>query len=83
MELDERLVQTRNAAFRTAFRIFGPIAIGGWAVSMIATRVQPNDIGLLNELLIFLGVVLLGTTLPTAIVAWREPDPAEPEKLPA
>jgi hypothetical protein len=79
IELDERLVQTRNAAFRTAFRIFAPTAIVGWLLSMFAIRAQPNDAGMLSAMLLFLGAVLLGTTLPTAIVAWREPDPAEPE----
>jgi hypothetical protein len=28
-----------------------------------------------------MGVALLATTLPTAILAWREPDPAEPEPI--
>jgi hypothetical protein len=78
-ELDERLVQTRNAAFRTAFRVFAGITLIGWIVSIAAIQLQPNDQGFLNAFLIFIGVALLATTLPTAIVAWREPDPAEPE----
>jgi hypothetical protein len=78
-ELDERLVQSRNAAFRTAFKIFAPAAIIGWLVSMIASQLQPNSQGLLNSFILFAGATLLATTLPTAIVAWREPDPADPE----
>jgi MFS family permease len=78
-ELDERLVQTRNAAFRTAFRLFGGVALIGWLVSIAAIQWQPNDQSFLNAWLIFFGVALLASTLPTAIVAWREPDPAEPE----
>jgi hypothetical protein len=32
--------------------------------------------------LIFAGVALVATTLPTAIVAWNEPDPSETEPSP-
>ena len=78
-ELDERLVQSRNAAFRTAFKIFAPAAIFGWLLAMTAMQLQPNDQGLLNSFILFTGVTMLATTLPTAIVAWREPDPSEPE----
>jgi hypothetical protein len=81
VELDERLVQSRNAAFRTAFKVFAPVVLIGWAVSIFATQLQPNDQGRLNSLLIFFGVALLATTLPTVVVAWREPDPTEPEPL--
>jgi hypothetical protein len=78
-ELDERLVQSRNAAFRTAFKIFVPAALIGWLLAMAAMQLQPNNQGLLNSLILFMGVTMLATTLPTAIVAWREPDPTEPE----
>jgi hypothetical protein len=78
-ELDERLVQIRNAAFRTAFRAFALVALIGWIAAIAAIQLQPNNEGFLNAWLIFFGVALLASTLPTAIVAWREPDPAEPE----
>ena len=77
-ELDERLVQIRNAAFRTAYRVFAGVALMGGIVAMEAMRQQPNDQGFLNAFLIFGGVALLASTLPTAIVAWREPDPEPP-----
>jgi hypothetical protein len=73
--LDERLVQNRNQAFRRAFQVFAPVALIAWLLSMVAMTLQPGDPGLRNAVLIFIGVALLGTTLPTAIVAWREPDP--------
>ena len=76
-ELDERLVQIRNAAFRTAFRAFAGVALIGWIVAIAAIQLQPNNEGFLNAWLIFFGVAMLATTLPTAIVAWREPDPPE------
>jgi len=78
-ELDERLVQSRNAAFRTAFKPFALAALIGWLLAMAATQLQPNSQGYLNSLILFMGVAMLATTLPTAIVAWREPDPTEPE----
>jgi hypothetical protein len=71
--LDERLVQNRNQAFRLAFQVFVLVALAAWAVSVTLVH-QPSD-----ALLIYLGVALLGTTLPTVIWAWREPDPPEPE----
>jgi hypothetical protein len=78
-ELDERLVQSRNAAFRTAFKPFALAALIGWMLATAATQLQPNSQGYLNSLILFMGVAMLATTLPTAIVAWREPDPTEPE----
>jgi hypothetical protein len=78
-ELDERLVQSRNAAFRTAFKPFALAALIGWLLAAAATQLQPNSQGYLNSLILFMGVAMLATTLPTAIVAWREPDPTEPE----
>jgi len=71
--LDERLVQNRNRAFRLAFQIFALVALLAWAVSVTLVR-GSND-----ALLIYLGVALIATTLPTVIWAWREPDPPEPE----
>ena len=80
-ELDERLVQVRNQAFRTAYRVFGVVAIIGLLLTSFALTTQPNNQGSFNALVILLGVGLLGGTLPTIILAWREPDPAEPEPL--
>ena len=78
-ELDERLIQSRNAAFRTAFKIFAIAALISWLLAIEAVQAQPNNQGLLNSFILFMAVGLLATTLPTFIVAWREPDPAEPE----
>jgi uncharacterized membrane protein len=82
-ELDERLLQIRNQAFRRAFQVFAPVALIGYPLSWAALQWQPNNQGWTNAFLIFSGVALLGTTLPTAIVAWREPDPMQPEESPA
>jgi hypothetical protein len=82
-ELDERLVQIRNHAFRRAYQFVVPLALAGWLVSMVVMQVQSGAQGWTNAFLIYSGVAMLATTLPTAIIAWREPDPPEPEPLPA
>lgn len=76
-ELDERLVQISNQAYRTAYRVFAPVAVVALGLTMAVLYWQPNDQGKVNAFLVFFGAALLSTTLPTAIVAWREPDPAE------
>jgi len=81
-ELDERLVQVKNHAYRTAFKIFVGFIVVAWPVSLLLLFDQPGSHGFTRAFLIFAGVGLLATTLPTAVVAWREPDPAEPEPIP-
>jgi hypothetical protein len=77
--LDERLVENRNRAFRTAFQIFAPVALISWLVSAVTVQVQSGDQGIATAFVIYSGAALLGTTLPAAIWAWREPDPVEVE----
>lgn len=77
--LDERLVQNRNRAFRVAFQVFAPVALIGWLISFLAFQLEGNERGTGDSFLIYMGVALLGTTLPAVIWAWREPDPSEPE----
>jgi uncharacterized membrane protein len=74
-ELDERLVQIKNRAFRRAYAVVVPVALTAWWLSLLAVTQQPGNEGQTNALLIFFGVAMLATTLPTAIVAWSEPDP--------
>ena len=81
--LDERLVQNRNHAFRRAFQIFGPLVLLAWPLSIAVVAAQPGEQGYISGFVIYFAVALLASTLPTAIWAWREPDPAEPENLPA
>jgi hypothetical protein len=81
-ELDERLVQIRNQAYRWAYQFVVPLALAGWLFSWVALQLQPGAPGQTNAMLIYTGVAMLATTLPAAILAWREPDPAEPEPLP-
>jgi hypothetical protein len=81
-ELDERLVQIRNRAYRWAFQAFAPLAVICLPLTWVVVMWQPNDQGYFNAFIIFSGIALLATTLPTAIVAWNEPDPTEPEPSP-
>jgi hypothetical protein len=73
--LDERLVQNRNRAFRGAFQVFAPIVFIGWGLSFLAIWMQSGTEGWADAAVIYSGALLLGVTLPTAIWAWREPDP--------
>jgi hypothetical protein len=81
--LDERLVQNRNQAFRRAYQLFAMTAMIAWPFSWVAIGLQPGNDGYIDAFLIYSAVAVLGVTLPTAIWAWREPDPAEPDPLPA
>ena len=77
--LDERLVQNRNHAFRRAFQIFAPLVLLAWPLSLAVMAAQPGEQGYNNAFVIYFTVSLLASTLPTALWAWREPDPVEPE----
>jgi hypothetical protein len=82
-ELDERLKQVGTSAMASAYRIFTPVAIFAWALSLGVTSLQPNQSGRETAEMIWVAAFLLGATLPTMIVAWREPDPVSAEQLPA
>jgi hypothetical protein len=78
--LDERLVQNRNQAFRRAFQVFVIVVLLAWPLTLLLAVVEPGLQGVADGSVIFVGVVLLAVTLPTAVWKWREPDP-EPEPL--
>lgn len=73
--LDERLVQNRNHAFRRAFQIFTLLVLVAWPLSLGVTAVQPGRPGYMTAFVMYLAIVMVASTLPTAIWAWREPDP--------
>jgi hypothetical protein len=74
-ELDERLLQIKNLAYRRAYLVIAPVAVISWLLSLAALQWQPNDQGRVITLVLVAGVALLMGTLPTTIVAWQEPDP--------
>ena len=82
-ELDERLVQVKNQAYRIAFQIFSAFVAVAWPLSLLILFNDPNGHGATRAIVLLAGVGLLVTTLPTAVVAWREPDPVEPDAVPA
>jgi hypothetical protein len=82
-ELDERLVQVKNQAYRTAFQIFAILVLVAWPPSVLLLINDPGGDGFSGAIIIGSGLAVLAATLPTAIVAWREPDPTEPEPLSA
>jgi len=79
--LDERLVQNRNHAFRRAFQIFTLLVLLAWPASLAVMAAQPGEQGYNNAFVIYFAVGLLAATLPTALWAWREPDPVEPDPV--
>jgi hypothetical protein len=74
-ELDERLLQVKNQAYRRAYLILAPVAVIAWILSLGALQWQPNDQGRIIAIALVVAVGLVAGTLPTAIVAWQEPDP--------
>jgi hypothetical protein len=74
-ELDERLVQIKNQAYRSGYKIIAPLVLVAAPVAYFLLSIEPGGHGVSHAVLIYGFLALLVTTLPTAIVAWREPDP--------
>jgi len=74
-ELDERLLQVKNQAYRRAYLIVAPVTVVAWILSLAALQWQPNDEGRIMAVALVVASGLAVGTLPTAIVAWQEPDP--------
>jgi hypothetical protein len=74
-ELDERLLQVKNQAYRRAYLIVAPVTVVAWILSLAALQWQPNDEGRIMAIALVVASGLAVGTLPTAIVAWQEPDP--------
>jgi hypothetical protein len=78
-QLDERQLQIRDRAYVESYRIFVTVTIAALMVAGILP-------GLLDHPLTFdytvanffvVGAVILSIALPSAVVAWREPDVAD------
>jgi hypothetical protein len=74
-ELDERLLQVKNQAYRRAYLVLAPLATSAWILSLAALQWQPNDQGRIIAIALLFAVAMVAGTLPTAVVAWQEPDP--------
>lgn len=82
-ELDERLKQVGTSALATAYRIFTPFILIALPLAIGAANWLPRDRAQTITGMAWLAAFMLGTTLPTMIVAWSEPEPADAERLPA
>jgi hypothetical protein len=76
LDLDEREVAVRNAAYFTAYRAVAVCWFVVWIASLYALDLSAHTAGLLVSLL---GLLLFEVifTLPSAVILWREPDVPE------
>lgn len=80
-DLDERQVKARDNAYRIAYALFSSLAGLGvlyWYLATDAVKLRlwlPTTTNELNA--VFWGVWLLMVSLPTAVLAWIEPDPVQ------
>lgn len=77
--LDERQRAIRDRAYYSAYRALSLIGVGGALyLALVQLRRLPQvHLGKGEAMLLAGGAVLLLLTLPSAIMAWTEPDPPE------
>lgn len=77
--LDERQRAIRDRAYYSAYRALSLIGVGGAVyIALVQFRRLPQvHFGKGGAMLLAGGAVLLLLTLPSAIMAWTEPDPPE------
>jgi hypothetical protein len=77
--LDERQIAQRNAAYLAAYRVVSGVAVLGCIWIALGTDKGwwwiPDSYNEWND--IFWGLFILTTSLPAAILSWREPDRAD------
>ena len=71
-QLDERLVQVRNAVYRTSYWIVGGIVTVLLAVFIAFQIFGVETIDVWSVVTIWIGLLFAMMALPTAIVAWSE-----------
>lgn len=79
-DLDERQMAVRDNAHRTAYHILGTVVLGAlfllWVIlEPLGDRPWTPEISIENPTAILVTTLWVYTTLPTAVIAWREPDP--------
>jgi hypothetical protein len=74
--LDERQVAVRDRAYLDAYRLFTSITLLVLVVAAIGADLADVSVELSFEVLqpIIWGTILYAIVLPSAVVAWREPD---------
>jgi uncharacterized membrane protein len=75
-QLDERQVRIRDRAFLVAYQVFAGLTLLGLLVVGIGSDAIDRPITLTYDTMqpLVWGVILYGIILPSAIVAWQEPD---------
>ncbi len=78
--LDERQLQVRDRAFYRAYQLLSSVA-GLWIVYETIARTSERQwfwlpVGFDQYQAVVWGYLLLAMTLPSAVIAWTEPDPA-------
>jgi hypothetical protein len=83
-DLDERQTAVRDNAHRTAYHILGTVVLGAlfllWVIlEPLGDRPWTPEISIENPTAVFVMTLWVYITLPTAVIAWREPgtDPDE------
>lgn len=77
--LDERQRSVRDRAYYSAYRALSLLGLAGvlYLVLVQLRRLPPAQVGPGMAMLLAGGAALLLLTLPSAIMAWTEPDPPE------
>ena len=80
--LDERQVQVRDRAYLQSFRIFVVLVVAGLALLGFLPQLAGHPVALSFDIVLpfLLGAILYAVLLPSAVVAWTEPEPV-PEPL--
>ncbi|WP_424950436.1 hypothetical protein [Deinococcus sp.] len=74
--LDERQLLLRGRAYLNAYRVLGLlIMLGLLYISLAADQGWPMPHGYPAWNLLYMAALLLSLTLPSALLAWTEPDP--------
>lgn len=74
--LDERQVRIRDRAYLTAYQVFAGITLVALLLLGIGADALDTPITLTFDVLqpVIWGTILYGIVLPSAVVAWQEPD---------
>jgi hypothetical protein len=80
-DLDERQTAVRDSAHRAAYQILGSLVLGAlfllWVIiEPLGGRPWTPQISIQDPTTIFVTTLWVYITLPTAVIAWREPAPA-------
>jgi len=75
-DLDERQIAIRDRAYLVSYRAFSAIVLGGLLVAGILPDVLDRPLAVTFEAVqpVFWGAFLYSIILPSAVVAWQEPD---------